>query len=176
MNMTPQAKENRSLTRSLWVMVVGSFAFGFALVPLYDVICEAAGIRVNAKPSAIQASNAGVGREITLDFMSMIPDGSAFELVPETRSMKLQPGRLYEAKFLIKSRATVPVTGQAIPERRAVDDGEVPAEDGMLLLHADVQQCVPKPIASPAIANVMQRDREDRDEEHERRSPGAGSR
>jgi cytochrome c oxidase assembly protein subunit 11 len=115
MNPTPQARENRSLTRSLWVMVGGSFAFGFALVPLYDVICEAAGIRVNAAPSAIEASNAGVGREVTLEFMSMIPDGSAFELTPATRSMKLQPGKLYEAKFLIKSRANVPVVAQAIP-------------------------------------------------------------
>jgi cytochrome c oxidase assembly protein subunit 11 len=112
---TTQDKENRSLTRSLWVMVAGSFAFGFALVPLYNVICEAAGIRVNATPSSLQASNAGVGREITLEFMSMIPPGSAFELTPATRSLKLQPGKLYEAKFLIKSRADVPVVGQAIP-------------------------------------------------------------
>jgi len=96
-------------------MVGGSFAFGFALVPLYNVICEAAGIRVNATPSAIKSSDAGVGREITLEFMSMIPPGSDFELTPETRSMTLQPGRLYEAKFLIRSRATVPVIAQAIP-------------------------------------------------------------
>jgi cytochrome c oxidase assembly protein subunit 11 len=106
---------NRSLTRSLLVMVAGSFAFGFALVPLYDVICEAAGIRVNTAPSAIQASEMGAGREITLEFMSMIPPGSAFELTPEQRQMKLQPGKLYEAKFLVKSRADVPVVGQAIP-------------------------------------------------------------
>jgi cytochrome c oxidase assembly protein subunit 11 len=106
---------DRSLTRSLLLMVAGSFAFGFVLVPLYDVICEAAGIRVNDTPSAIQASSAGVGREVTLEFMSMIPDGSAFELTPLTRSMKLQPGKLYEAKFLIRSRAEVPVVAQAIP-------------------------------------------------------------
>jgi cytochrome c oxidase assembly protein subunit 11 len=115
MNPAPHDKEARSLTRSLWVMVAGSFAFGFALVPLYDVICEAAGIRVNAEPSAMQATNAGEGREITLEFMSMIPPGSEFELTPEARSMKLQPGRLYEARFRIKSRADVPVVGQAIP-------------------------------------------------------------
>ncbi|MBK6454425.1 MAG: cytochrome c oxidase assembly protein [Proteobacteria bacterium] len=111
----PQAGANRSLTRSLWVMVAGSFLFGFALVPLYDVICEAAGIRVNAAPSAIQASAAGVGREVTLEFISMVPPGSEFELTPATRSMKLQPGKLYEAQFVIKSRATVPVVAQAIP-------------------------------------------------------------
>jgi cytochrome c oxidase assembly protein subunit 11 len=106
---------DRSLTRSLLVMVAGSFAFGFALVPLYDVICEAAGIRVNTAPSSIEASTAGAGREITLEFISTVPQGSAFELTPVTRQIKLQPGKLYEAKFLIKSRASVPVVAQAIP-------------------------------------------------------------
>ena len=41
------------------VMAAGSFAFGFALVPLYDVICEAAGIRVNEAPSAAAESRRG---------------------------------------------------------------------------------------------------------------------
>ena len=77
-------KPHRSLTRSLWVMVAGSFVFGFALVPLYEVICEAAGIRVNAKPSQLQASDAGVGREVALEFISMLPPGSEFELTPAT--------------------------------------------------------------------------------------------
>jgi len=106
---------DRSLTRSLLLMVAGSFAFGFALVPLYDVICEAAGIRVNDAPSLAQASNAGAGRQVTLEFVSMLPPGSAFELVPETNSMTLQPGKLYEARFRIRSLASVPVVAQAVP-------------------------------------------------------------
>jgi cytochrome c oxidase assembly protein subunit 11 len=106
---------HRSLTRGLVLMVAGSCAFGFALVPLYDVICEAAGIRVNDRPASIRASDAGAGRHVTLEFMSMIPDGSAFVLTPETREMTLQPGKLYEAKFLIRSNATVPVVAQAVP-------------------------------------------------------------
>ena len=52
--MSPDVRrENRSLTRSLVLMVAGSFAFGFALVPLYKVICEAAGIRVNDFATAV---------------------------------------------------------------------------------------------------------------------------
>jgi cytochrome c oxidase assembly protein subunit 11 len=113
---TPESRQaNRSLTRSLLLMVAGSFAFGFALVPLYDVICEAAGIRVNDAPSSIQASDEGAGREVTLEFVSMLPDGSAFELTPATRSMKLQPGKLYEAQFRIRSNANVAVVAQAVP-------------------------------------------------------------
>ena len=35
--------------------------------------------------------------------------------MPETRETIVQPGRLHEAKFVIRSRAAVPVTGQAVP-------------------------------------------------------------
>jgi cytochrome c oxidase assembly protein subunit 11 len=106
---------NRSLTRSLLVMVAGSFAFGFALVPLYKVICEAAGIKVNEVPSHAKATETAAGRRLTLEFMSALPEGSAFDLVPETPQMVLQPGRLYEAKFRIRNNATRPVTAQAVP-------------------------------------------------------------
>jgi len=115
--MKPDAdtrRENASLTRRLLVMVAGSFAFGFALVPLYDVICEAAGIRVNETPAAV-AETAGTGREVALEFVSILAPGGEWELVPETREMTVQPGRLHEAKFLVRSKATVPVVGQAVP-------------------------------------------------------------
>lgn len=108
-------KANRSLTRSLVLMVAGSFAFGFALIPLYKVICEAAGIKVNERPAAVQASAAGAGRKVTLEFMSILAPGSDFQLTPETRELALQPGRLYEAKFRIRSLSSVPVVGQAVP-------------------------------------------------------------
>jgi cytochrome c oxidase assembly protein subunit 11 len=115
MGTAESRRANRTLTRSLLLMVAGSFAFGFALVPLYDVICEAAGIRTNTSPASARASEVGAGREVTLEFLSMLPEGSAYELTPETPTMKLQPGRLYEAKFRIRSNASVPVVAQAVP-------------------------------------------------------------
>ena len=36
-------RQNRSLTGKLWLFVAGSFAFGFALVPLYRVLCQVTG-------------------------------------------------------------------------------------------------------------------------------------
>jgi len=107
-------RENASLTRRLLVMVAGSFAFGFALVPLYDVICEAAGIRVNEAPSRI-AETAAANREVALEFVSIVAPGGEWELTPATREMVVQPGRLHEATFVIRSRASVPVVGQAVP-------------------------------------------------------------
>ncbi len=40
----PKQRANRKLVRALLVMTAGAFAFGWALVPLYDVLCSAAGI------------------------------------------------------------------------------------------------------------------------------------
>jgi cytochrome c oxidase assembly protein subunit 11 len=108
-------KLDRSLVRGLVLMTAGSFAFGFALIPLYKVVCEAAGIKVNDRPSAIQASDSGAGRQVRLEMMSLLPDGSDFELTPETRELTVQPGKLYEAKFRIRSKSTVPVVAQAVP-------------------------------------------------------------
>ena len=96
-------------------MVAGSFAFGFALVPLYDVICEAAGIRVNETTLGDRGDGRRRGREVALEFVSIVAPGGEWELVPETKEMTVQPGRLHEAKFLVRSNATVPVVGQAVP-------------------------------------------------------------
>ena len=43
MSEPSQARANRKLTRQLWLFAAGSFAFGFALVPLYDVLCDVTG-------------------------------------------------------------------------------------------------------------------------------------
>jgi cytochrome c oxidase assembly protein subunit 11 len=107
-------RENASLTRRLLVMVAGSFAFGFALVPLYDVICEAAGIRVNDAPSRM-AESAAADRQVALEFVSIVTPGGEWELAPATKEITVQPGRLHEARFVIRSRAAVPVVGQAVP-------------------------------------------------------------
>ena len=115
MKLDPATRcENSSLTRRLLLMVAGSFAFGFALVPLYDVICEAAGIRVNDAPSAA-AESAADDRRVALEFVSIVAPGGEWELTPLTRETVVQPGRLHEARFAIRSRASVPVTGQAVP-------------------------------------------------------------
>ena len=44
MDRSLQKRANRKLIRSLVIMTLGAFAFGWALVPLYDVLCRAAGI------------------------------------------------------------------------------------------------------------------------------------
>mgnify|MGYP007027456049 CR=1 FL=1 len=58
---------NRGLTARLLLMVAGSFAFGFALVPLYDVLCDITGFgdqrALTEQRLTVEAMNVAVGAQ-----------------------------------------------------------------------------------------------------------------
>jgi len=63
---------NRKLVRALLIMTAGSFLFGWALVPLYDVLCRAAGIgnaEAKAGKSVVQEA-IDPNREVTIEFVA----------------------------------------------------------------------------------------------------------
>jgi cytochrome c oxidase assembly protein subunit 11 len=110
-------RRNRGLAARLVLMAAGSFAFGFALVPLYDVVCEITGVG-----SRDQLSRAGsaedqvpaAGRTVIVEFTASVPAGGwTFEPVDAT--MEVQPGRLYETHYRARSLADGATTGQAVP-------------------------------------------------------------
>ena len=116
MTETP-SKPHRSLTRSLWVMVAGSFAFGFALVPLYGVFCEVTGIGTNAvltRAGTVQGEVPATDRTVVVEFTASVPDGG-WTLEPVAPSMEVQPGRLYEAHYRARNLSGRETTGQAVP-------------------------------------------------------------
>jgi len=109
--------ENRKLTRQLWVMTACAFAFGFALVPLYDVICDITGY---GNKSALREASSVVegpstGRIVTVEMISAAPTFGTWDFQPLVSSMEVEPGRLYEAKFHFKNLRSQAMTGQAIP-------------------------------------------------------------
>jgi cytochrome c oxidase assembly protein subunit 11 len=109
-----EPRRHSSLTLELLLMVAGSFAFGFALVPLYNVFCAAAGIRVNDRPAAVAESSPSA-RRVTLEFVSALASGSEWDITPLATSIVVEPGRLSSAAFRIHNRSSKPATGQAVP-------------------------------------------------------------
>ena len=114
----PVRKSNRSLTARLLLMVAGSFAFGFALVPLYDVFCEVTGIGTRAGLS--RAADAGGGatadpRTVTVEFTASVPGSGRWEFAPVAASMEVTTGRLYETHYRARNLSGHDVTGQAVP-------------------------------------------------------------
>ena len=115
----PDAKKsaNRKLVRSLLIMTAGSFAFGWALVPLYDVLCRAAGIG-NAEAKAgksVVAEAVDPNREVTIEFMVAPASVGSFDFQPKVASMRIHPGKLYETEFYGKNLTGAAAVAQAVP-------------------------------------------------------------
>lgn len=113
----PGQKSNRALTAKLVLMVAGSFAFGFALVPLYDVFCEITGIGTRDSLTRAAAAPGAVAdlRTVVIEFTASVPDGGAWKLAPVASSMAVKPGQLYEARYVATNLSGHANTGQAVP-------------------------------------------------------------
>jgi cytochrome c oxidase assembly protein subunit 11 len=118
----PPAKDarkgaNRRLVRSLLIMTAASFAFGWALVPLYSVFCKVAGIgNAEAKEGAVQVREAvDSNRLVTVEFIADPATVGSFEFKPEVPSMKVHPGKLYDTQFYAKNLTGGRSVAQAVP-------------------------------------------------------------
>jgi cytochrome c oxidase assembly protein subunit 11 len=110
-------RANRGLIVGLVIMTAGSFAFGWALVPLYDVFCRAVGVgNAEAKSGRAQAQEAiDPNREITIEFVADPASVGSFEFRPKVASMRIHPGKLYDTEFYARNLTSQASVAQAVP-------------------------------------------------------------
>ncbi|GGI78109.1 cytochrome c oxidase assembly protein [Shewanella hanedai] len=112
-----KVKSNKRLITMLIAGAIGMFGFGFALVPLYDVLCEQLGI--NGKPSNTASSYKPMiidtSRLITVEFMAQIQSDMPWEFKPEMKRMQVHPGELIRTNFKAVNLSSEEILGQAIP-------------------------------------------------------------
>jgi cytochrome c oxidase assembly protein subunit 11 len=110
-------RENRSLTLKLLLFALGSFGFGFALVPLYSVLCSLTGTgdQTQLAKAAIVVEHPDDSRTITVDFIADLPSVGSWEFHPVVRSMQVHPGRLYQTQFFAHNLTGQNVVAQAVP-------------------------------------------------------------
>lgn len=110
-------RANRKLLLALLLMTAGSFAFGWALVPLYDVFCRAVGIgNAEAKAGpAVAREQIDPDREITVEFVASPASVGSFEFRPQVASMRIHPGKLYDTGFFARNLTSGASVAQAVP-------------------------------------------------------------
>jgi cytochrome c oxidase assembly protein subunit 11 len=111
-------RANLQLAGRLLLMVAGSFAFGYALVPLYDVFCEVTGIGSRgqlSRSATVDASAPDLSRTVVVEFVSSTPGSTEWDFHPDVASMEVHPGRLYETTFTARNLAGREVTAMAVP-------------------------------------------------------------
>jgi cytochrome c oxidase assembly protein subunit 11 len=118
----PQPRNLRAANRRLALKLAGvtlaMFAFGYALSPMYDVMCRALGIngktgRTDVQTVAVQPVD--MARTVTVEFTGLATSGLPWEFKPLTKKMELHPGETHEVKYLVRNLAREEITGQAIP-------------------------------------------------------------
>jgi cytochrome c oxidase assembly protein subunit 11 len=110
-------RANRRLVRALLITTAGSFAFGWALIPLYDVFCRAAGIgNAEAKAGrAVVQEAIDPNREVTIEFLAQPASVGSFDFRPKVASMRVHPGKLYDALFYARNLTSQASVAQAVP-------------------------------------------------------------
>jgi len=120
MNEPPKAKRpHRKLIVELTIFVIGAFGFGFALVPLYDVLCSITGLgNQKSLTRAVAAGRDPVDqtRVVTIDFMANLPTVGNWEFRAVTQTMQVHPGQLYEADFFAHNLTGHDTIAQAVPD------------------------------------------------------------
>jgi cytochrome c oxidase assembly protein subunit 11 len=114
----PRKRANRRLVAGLLLMTAGSFAFGWALVPLYDVFCRVAGIgsaEAKAGPAANVREAVDANRVITVEFLADPASVGSYEFRPKAASMTIHPGKLYDTEFYAKNLTLAASVAQAVP-------------------------------------------------------------
>jgi cytochrome c oxidase assembly protein subunit 11 len=116
-------RANIQMVGKLAVVTAGMFAFGYALVPIYNAICEMTGINIlslserqlpgvssNLTPANTQVDRS---RTITVEF-----DANArgpWEFKPAMRSMQVHPGELATVMYEFQNVQNRRMAAQAIP-------------------------------------------------------------
>jgi cytochrome c oxidase assembly protein subunit 11 len=109
---------NRRLALKLGGVTLAMFAFGYALSPMYDVMCRALGINGKTGRTDVQtvaAEPVDMSRTVTVEFTGLATSGLPWEFKPLTKKLDLHPGETREVKYLVRNLAQEEITGQAIP-------------------------------------------------------------
>lgn len=113
---------HRSLINKLLLACLAMFAFGFALVPLYDVFCDITGINGKTdKVAAAAPDRIDRSREISVEFLATHDPAVAVDFAPETARVRLNPGDLQVVSFVVENRSGEPIVTTAVP---SVSPGE----------------------------------------------------
>jgi len=111
-----QPRNNKSTVTKLLLVALGMFGFGFALVPLYDVLCDITGLGGKTRAAYdYQPTGTDTSRLIRVNFMTQTNDGMPWQFWSEQGGVRVHPGELKEVTFFVKNTTDRPMVGQAVP-------------------------------------------------------------
>ena len=122
--MTEQQQLPRKITKArlsarlMFVVVIGMFGFGFAMVPLYDLLCSVTGLNGSTTGRVNEAEltkRVDLSRVITVEFDATNNADLPWEFRPLVKKVTVHPGEIKEVSYYAKNLSDKAIVGQAIP-------------------------------------------------------------
>jgi cytochrome c oxidase assembly protein subunit 11 len=107
------------LVLKLLLLVLAACAFGYAMVPLYSVICRVTGLNGKTGGAVDQAAATKVvadrTRNVTVEFSGTTMQGLSWEFHPNQERIEVHPGEIMSVTFYARNPTDQTITGQAVP-------------------------------------------------------------
>ncbi len=108
----------RATPWKLLALVAGMFGFGFALVPLYGLLCDVTGLGGRTggvytyDPATVAIDDS---RLVKVSFLTNTNDGMPWSFVAEVGALRVHPGELTQANFVVRNPTNKTMVAQAVP-------------------------------------------------------------
>ena len=109
---------NVKTVKKLIIVCFSMFLFSFALVPLYNIICDVTGLNGNTsnlREKTEEYSKNISNEKLNIQFISHEKDKNKLDFKPSEFEMIVSPGKVYSTYYLIKNKSGSIIEGQAIP-------------------------------------------------------------
>lgn len=113
------AKRNASVLKTGAIVVACAFLFGFAMVPVYRIVCEHVfGIKLangGTSPTSVANLVEDTSRTVTVQFVTSVNSKLPWVFSAEHPSIEVHPGKLTEVWFDATNTGTDAIVGNAVP-------------------------------------------------------------
>ena len=116
--MSPTGKANRRSVLRFTALVIGMFGFGFALGPMYTVMCKLTGWNGQWNPMVANAAapvQVDESRTVKVEFVTTVNGGRDWKFHSEVPSVQVHPGQLYTVNFTAQNTEDHDIVAQAVP-------------------------------------------------------------
>ncbi|HEX4915482.1 MAG TPA: cytochrome c oxidase assembly protein, partial [Vicinamibacterales bacterium] len=117
MSEAPAAGRRRHWAR-LAGGAVAMFGFGYALVPLYGLVCDLTGFSGSTSMLVNPAEareRPDASRLVTVEFTTTVNGSGPWTFAAQTQKLQVHPGQLYTVNFIAKNGREQAVVAQATP-------------------------------------------------------------
>lgn len=109
------------LVSQLLLAALVMFGFGYLMVPLYRIVCTALGVNgalplVEARPQGDRITTEPLVKRapVSVRFLANLPQGGLFDFKALDPELEIRPGKIYEARFVVRNMESAAATAQAV--------------------------------------------------------------